>query len=900
MPKLIYFISTTKKQAEEQMRIYRRFFALFLTALMLAVSADAMALENAVFKTKLDNGLTVIIDEVHSAPVVAIEMWVRVGGADEQESEAGLSHVFEHMLFKGTEKRKVGEIASTVESVGGDINAFTSFDNTVYHLAVPSRQFLTGLDIISDAVQHSSFVPVELKKELEVVLEELRMNQDSPGRSLYKTLLATSYTAHPYRRPVIGYEDVIKNLKRDELLRFFKRWYIPGNMTLVIAGDVGRETALAAVKESIGGFPPGEDPHKPRPVEPAQKGLRISIATQEIKETHLGIAFHIPELKNPDTYAIDALAGVLGGGASSRLYKKLKIEDTLVHDISVYPMSLKEPGVFIVNGTLDARNMEKALPEALFELKRISIDGPRPDELQKVKLNIESDFVYSRETMQGIADKLGYYETISGDYNYEKKYLEGIRAVTADDVRRAAAKYLADENMSIAVIMPKSDKDVINAGLIEQLVKRSGEMARKEEAAHKAEGATTKVRLDNGITLIVKEVHSNPTVAFYAAFPGGLRFETSAYNGIGNFTAQMLTRGTKTRTREDIARNVEEMAGGVSGFSGWNSTGVSGKFLSTYFDKGLDIFADVIMNPSFPDGEIVKLKKDVLDAIKSQEDSLPTYTFKLLYKSLYRTHPYGMPVIGTPEAVSALKREDLLRHHGEFFTPQRMVLTIVGDLNRDYAIERVNSLFKGFKAATSPLPATPVENRQAGIRETGAVKEKAQTNIAMGFLATSIGQEDGYALKVLTEVLSGQGGRLFLDLRDKQSLAYSVTALLKEGKDPGIFGVYIAAAPQKKDAAVAGILDELRKAQESKVTEDEMRRAKNSLIGGYEIGLQEVSDQASDMANNELYGLGYDFRDLYPKKIDAVTADDVLRVAKKYITLDAYTISVVGPNGRTN
>ncbi|MBI5888562.1 MAG: insulinase family protein [Deltaproteobacteria bacterium] len=856
---------------------------------------QAAVQKGGAYKTKLPNGLTVIIEENPSAPVVAIETWVRVGSADETEAEAGLSHVFEHMLFKGTSKRKVGEIAGVIESLGGGINAFTSYDNTVYHLTVPSRHFLTGLDVMSDALRNSSFDPAELARELQVVLEELRMNEDSPGRSLYKNLFDAAYQAHPYKRPVIGYEKVILGLTREEILAFFKRWYVPNNMTLVVAGDVDRDSALAAIKEAFKEFKSGPDQHRKRPVEPPQNGVKTRIITQDVIEPHLGIAYHIPELKNADTYAIDVAAGILGDGASSRLYADLRARKALVHSISAYAMTPKEPGLFFITATLDAKNIAEAAPRILYAVKRLGITGPSPDELEKVKTNLESSFIYGRETMEGIADKLGYYETISGDMNYERKYIENIRKVTTEDVARVVNKYLVDGNMTFAAILPKASKDALTQEGVLSYAKQANDMAAKEALQFKETAAVTKVILENGATLIVKEVHSNPTVAVYATFPGGLRHETSSTNGIGAFTAQMLTRGTKTRTRETLARELDELAGGVSGFSGWNTTGASGKFLSSSFNRGFEIFADVVMNPAFSGDEIEKLKSDVNAAILAQEDNLPAYTFKLLYRSLFKKHPYGMPTIGSTETVSSFKREDAIKHYEAFFAPERMVITIVGDVKTPFVIEKARSLFKGFKRSGGLLIKPLIEERPNGISFTGATKQKAQINIGIGFQGTYIGSADSYPLDVMTEVLAGQGGRLFVNLRDKESLAYSVSAFSKKGADPGIIGFYIGAAPSKKDAAIKGIMNELTKILSEKVTDAELSRAKNSLIGGYEIGLQEVSAQSADMANNEIYGLGYAFSKTYPKKIEAVTADDVQSAARKYLILDAYTISIVGP-----
>lgn len=874
---------------------YRKVFALIFIYLLALSSADAFADPAKVYKTRLENGLTVIIEEEHSAPVVSMQMWVKVGSADEKDMQAGVSHVFEHMLFKGTATKKVGQIANIIESVGGDINAYTSFDNTVYHLTVPSRHFSTGLDIIGDAIQHSSFDPEELKKELEVVLEEIRMNEDNPGRRLYKTILGTAYAAHPYKRPVIGSVETVKSFTRKDILTFFKKWYVPNNMVLVIVGDVDHKEALKSVREQFKGFKKAADPHRKRPVEPVQDALRKDTLAMQVKDAQFGMGFHIPDVKDTDTYAIDVLQIILGGGETSRLYKKLKLEDELVHGVSAYPMSLKNPGLFFITGVLEPEKVEKSLTEALNVINTLKAEGPDHEELSRAKFNIESDFVYSRETMDGLAGKLGYFEVNLGDLDYEKKYIEGVRKVTPEDIKRVASKYLKPQNATVVVMLPKEDQGLVTKDGIAASINAAAAVE-KVKTAEEA-GKIARFKLENGITVIIKEVHSNPTVAFYAAFPGGLRFESPSKNGVGSFTAAMITRGTVKKTREEIARELDDIAAGVGGFSGWNSTGASGKFLSMFFDKGLGMLSDVIMNPTFPETEITKLKTDTIAAINRQEDNLPAYAFKLLYKELFDVHPYGMQVAGTVESVNSLTRDDLLNHHQAFFAPERMVLTVVGDVDTDKALKKVTELFGGFKSAAAPLPQPPAEVYEDTIETTGAIKEKEQTHIGIAFPGTTIGSEDSFPLRVMAEVLSGQGGRLFVDLRDKKSLAYSVSAFSREAMDPGAIGAYIATAPGKKQEAVDGILDEFRRLLNEKVSSDELNRAKRSIVGSYEISLQEVSSQAADMANNELYGLGYGFSEIFPEKVLAVTADDVMMAAKKYLTLDAYVISIVGPNG---
>ncbi len=843
----------------------------------------------------LPNGMTVLVQETHTAPVAALQVWVRVGSADEDPKRGGISHVFEHMLFKGTTRRQVGEMASLVESLGGNINAYTSFDNTVYHIVVPSSHFSTGLDLLSDAVQNSAFDPAELDKELKVVLEEINMNEDSPMRTLYKNIFAKAYKAHPYGRPVIGKSEVVAKFTRKYIVDVFKSYYRPENMTLVVAGDVSAERVVREAAEVFKDFKRGAVKRRKRDTEPAQQGVRVSVTNQDINETYLGIAFHIPELKNTDNYAIDAASTILSGGVSSRLYKALKIDTHLVHYISAYSMSLKEPGLFFITAGLESKNVNKALKRIILEIKKLGYEGPDSEELERAKVNIGASFIYSLQTMEGRARDLGYNETTAGDYTYSEKYLSAIKALSGGNIKDVVSKYLSADNITIALVKPEKEGAGLTEISIKESVQEAFEDAERAVKKIKKSPKAKKITLENGITLIVKNISTNPLVSFYATFPGGLMAEDNTNNGVGNFTASMLTRGTSSYTREELAREVEGMAGSINGFSARNSSGVSADFLSADFDKGLKLFADVTMNATFPDKEITRLRKDILAAIEKKKDNIPSYTFKLFLKKLYNGHPYGMPVIGSTETIKALTKADLVKHYKKFFVPKRMVLVIAGDVDVDYAAAKARKVFASFKRTSPGITSPKKPQWPVKVRRTGAVRKKAQTNIGLGFMATTIGSKDSYALSVLSEILSGQGGRLFINLRDKKSLAYSVSAFLRNGIDPGFFALYIASAPEKKDDALRGLLSELKSIQSELVTKKELERARNYITGSYEIGLQTSASQAADMANNELFGLGYTFSKKYPKLIQAVSREDVLRVAKKYLNLDTYTISVVGP-----
>jgi zinc protease len=847
----------------------------------------------------LPNGMTVILQRNAAAPVVAFNVWVKVGSTDETDAEAGIAHVIEHMLFKGTTTRPVGRIAQEVEGSGGEINAFTTFDHTVYHIVIASRYAKTALDVLADAVQNSTFDPEEYKRERLVVLEEILRAEDSPDRNVGNALFATVFKKHPYGRPVIGYSQVVANYPRDAIYAFYRKWYKPNNMALVVVGDFDLARMRADIDKALAGFRSEPLPARTKPQEPKQEGFRAVTLSRPVNRTYLQFGWHIPSVRHEDVFALDVLAQIMGQGESSRLYQEVKVEKELVQSIYAYAYTPEDPGLFSVGMTLDADKTLEAARAALTEAFRLRHDTVSPFELRKAKTNIESEFVYTRETVEGQARNLGYFQTVLGDIGFQKTYLDRIAQVTADDVRRVARTYLTPERASAALLLPDPEKGRASAADLERVTREAfaaSEQAAARSVAPAEAGEVTKLVLDNGLTVLVKEAHAVPIVSMRVVFTGGLRFETEKTAGLNNFLAGMLTKGTKTRTALDIARQIESIAGSVDGDSGKNTFGAAATVLAKYLDEGVELFADVVLNPSFPETEIAKRRRDILAAIKAQEDNPSSYAFRLFNKALFPTHPYGLNSLGTEASVKALTRQQLVDYYATYAAPNNAVLTVVGDVSTGAIVERLKQAFAGWQKKPVSLPDPRPEQPHATAVRVEETKPKAQAQIIMGNLGATFDNPDKYALQVLNAVLSGQGGRLFFELRDKQSLAYALSSFTSEGLEPGAFGVYIGSAPEKVPAAIAGLERELQKVRTEKVSADELQRAKRYIIGSFEIDLQRGSAVALNLALNELYGLGYDEYRRFPARINAVTAEDVLRVAQKYIQPERFTRVIVRPD----
>src|SRR5215510_9092771 len=438
---------------------------------------DAAIVSPASFSTDrllftLDNGLRVVIQEDHFAPVVAIQIWVKAGSADETPDVAGAAHVHEHMIFKGTARRPVGAIAAEVESSGGHINAFTTADHTVYHLILASRHFATGLDIIADAMQHATFDSHELGKELQVVMEEWKRGEDSPTSRAATELFRLTYTAHPYGRPVIGYRETIEALNRERVLNFYQRWYHPNNMILVIVGDIDREAARQEVLRAFTNRPAVSLPVRPRTPEPPQQGLRLSVVDMNVEEFYLYLAFPLPPATHEDVFALDLLSYILGGGESSRLVQTLQADKELVNWISAYAYTPQDPGLFIVAAALEQDKVRSTLEEILAALFRCKQTLVSPAELARARTNLESDFIYRRETVQGQARQLGYFLTVFNDPDFESQYLNGLAMVPPQALQRVAQRYFPSDALSLVLLGATADASLPTAAEVQALCER--------------------------------------------------------------------------------------------------------------------------------------------------------------------------------------------------------------------------------------------------------------------------------------------------------------------------------------------------------------------------------------------------------------------------------------------
>jgi len=827
----------------------------------------------------LPNGLTIIVQEDHSAPVASVQAWCATGSIDEDEHlGAGLSHILEHMLFKGTKTRSTNVIAQKIQDVGGYINAYTSFDRTVFWIDVPKDGIATALDVLADAMMNSTLPPEEYQKEQEVIRREFAMGLDDPDRVVGLRLFATAYQRHPYRFPVIGEIEIYNQLTHEQVMQYYKTRYVPNNLTFVVAGDVDAEKVRQQLTEFFKAYP--EKSLKPLfiPEEPPQLGRREVHEEFATELTHLSLAWHIPEVTNPDVPALDLLSSILGDGRSSRLYRRVREEAGLAYRISAFSYTPGDPGLFGIDATLDPKKREAAEQLVLRILDEVKQAGVTTEELMKAKKISLSHHLGALTTVRGQASDIGSNWLLTRNLNFSRDYLDAAQKVTLDDIKRVAARYLTNENLTVVSLNPKGSL-----------------LAKTEAAKPVGVGEVQKFELSNGLRLLVRQDARLPLVAIGAVFRSGLLAETPQTNGITRLMAKVLLKGTKTRTAEQIANQIEAVGGSISSEAGNNSFAVSLDITKPDVKLGVELLSDVLLNATMPEEAIAREKEVQIAAIKQDEEQLTTVARNILRQALFTQHPYALRANGSVDSIQRLTRKDLLEFRDRYVVAKNGVIFVFGDVKAAEVKQLFEQALAGMKPGTLALtdahPAAPLNK----IETVESRKEKAQGVIMVGYRGADIFSPDRYPLQLIDEASSDLGSRFFVRIREQMGLAYYVGANQMEGLVPGLFAFYLGTDPQKIEPVKTALLDEIHKLATDGLTTEELARAKKKVIGQQEIANQSNDSFGYQCALDEIYGLGFNYYKSLEHGVEAVSLDDIKRVAAKYFRDQPYVLATVRP-----
>ena len=842
----------------------------------------------------LPNGLRVLIRRDRSAPVAAIVTYVNAGYFDETDDVVGIAHVLEHMFFKGTPTRGVGEIARQTKAVGGYLNAATIYDHTMYYAVVPSSGFVPALEIQADAYRHSSIDGDELRRELEVIIQEAKRKVDNPGAVATESLYELMHDRHRIRRWRIGREEGLRKLTREEVFGFYRNFYRPSTTVLVIVGDVDERVALEHVTRLYGDIPAGEPARIPGPAENGATGFRYRELQGDIAQTQLALGWRTVGTLHADAAPLDVLSTVLGAGRASRLYRAVR-ERKLASSITAFNYTPGDIGVFAVQAEAAPDTARAALEAAWDQLRRIADEGVGELELERARRITESRWVRRLEDMEGQANHLAEWEAL-GSWELGDRHFERMMTATADEITAVARRYLSEERASVLAYRPRAAPEIATDA--EALRSRLRD-ARKDPLAPTApvevggaavalarasrdrvEAGVHVYHLPSGVPVLVKPRPDSPITYMGVFALGGASAETMTSAGRTLLMARTALKGTSRRTAVQIAEAGEMLGGSVGAAVGGETLGWSISVPTVHAAAAMELLADVAQHPTFEDSALETERTIALSDLATLHDDMYRYPMRLAVMAAFPGHPYGVPSMGTEASLRAHTAAELRNWHREQFMRAPNVIGIVGAGDPDALAALAAEHFGELSHAPAAALPAPAWTHQTVVAVEQ--REKAQTALVLSWAGPTRTDDARYDFAILAGVASGLGGRLFEELRDKQSLCYTVHAFPSERRAAGTFSAYIATSPEKEEAARRGLLQELGKLRDELVTDEELLRAQTYAIGVHQIRQQNGGAVLGEVVDAWMFGELAELEQ-HERRVRAVTAEGIRATARRYL-----------------
>lgn len=829
----------------------------------------------------LDNGMRVLIKPIHDVPVVSLQIWLGTGAIHEDDYlGSGLSHYMEHMYFKGTDSLSANEIWQKIAGPGGLMNAYTTFDRTVFYADMPASDWRQGLEVMADAAQHASFPEEEWEREKNVILREMAMGADDPDRVISKLLFQTALMVHPLRHPVIGYEEVFRQRNRDDLLAFFKRHYTPDNMLLVLVGDVDRQEAEQAARDVFEAFPRRAREPVVLPEEPPQLAPRFARKTGKYQITRSELVWHTVPLTHPDAPALDVLSVMLGQGRSSLLSRELVEQNPVALSLDAWSYTLSTHGLFGVSASMNPENEDDLVQGVRDRVYSMKPDLFTQEDLEKAKRQIISGGLSGLETINGQARAIASGMFYAGNPAFSVRSLEAARAVTLDDVLRVAKTYLRPEAETLVLLSP----DQIRGA--------------EETASSAPLNPVQRVDTELGFSLLVREDRRIPKVYFSAVLGGGVLAETEEQAGITQLTSSMLTRGAAGRSAGEIAEWVESRGGSISPFSGNQSYGINASCLQEDAATFAELLRDCLLHPEFDRQELEKQRSMHLGQIKASQERPIYYAGKAMRETLFPGHPFRWGMLGRADAIESLQANDLKTYHAKLAVRTNLVLSVFGDIDAEEALSMVKDLFADMPLGEQPNLHHPLAEPALPVR-IDQEEPFQQTLLLMGYPGVSLSDSRYDTLEIINEALSGLASDLANEVREKRGLVYYIGAAQLATVDPGFFYFYAGTQEESVEEVERLVNQEVERVRAAGLREDELSRARNQLKNKHFKQLQSNRDLAQSCAVFERLGGGYErvFESL--DRYEAVQIEDTRRVAKEILDPARQAVSVVRPQEET-
>ncbi len=849
-----------------------------------AAPANPSTSGNDTMLVRLKNGLTVHIIRDSRFPLVCTRLFVGTGSANETAEQAGISHVLEHMVFKGTEKRPKGQVARDVESLGGYLNAATSFDKTWFITDMPAKHWKTGMDVVKDMAFHPSLDPAELEAEKNVIVSELKGGDDTPTRRLFEDLQVAGLAHTVYGRPIIGFEKTIRAVTADDLRAYIRTWYQPQNMMLLVAGDIDPKAVLAHAEELFGDLKNDTILPEPAPVqlEGAAGGPRVEVTYGPWNKVYLGIALPAPALGDQRSIDLDVLAYALGGDGTSQFYRKYRYEKQLVDSISVGNMSLNRAGLFYMVAQLDADKVEPFWQEFTRDLATLDAGKITPDVIERARFNYEDGMDRASETLDGLTSWKATVQFELGGPQGEANVRHALAAVDSARLRQAQDLWLRPDQVRVRVLAPEKAKLPDLDAILQHNWPAPAVERQKAAAAAEKVGKREIVDLGQGRTVILQPDRTIPYVSLEILRPGGNALLKPADQGLAQLTAATLTDGCGTRDLDAMERFVAERAASLSASAGVQSFTVSltgpARFNADYFA----LLGDLLHKPTFAEKDVRRQADTLKAALVRRQDNPMSFMGSKINGFLFPGgQPYGFDGLGTAENQDRFGPGDVQAFWKQQ-NAQPWILSVAGDFDR----EKVLAFARSLPVPTAPAVDVPQPTWGADKRLPLSLPGRQQAHLLLAFHAVPLDHPDAPALMLLESVLSGQSGLLFNKLRDEQGLGYTVTAFYRSLPEAGFMAFYIGTTPRNLDVARQGFSGIIKDIKTDLLPAELLAKGLNRMEGSYYRGRQSLGARADEAASERLLGQPQDFQKRLLEKAAKVTPEQLREVARKYLLVD--------------
>jgi len=888
------------------------------------VPRSALSVTEDVRKTVLENGLTVLTKEVHTAPVVSVQVWYKVGSRNEAPGVNGIAHQLEHMLFKGTTNRPI-QFGRLFSALGSDSNAFTSFDQTAYFGTVERNKMQALLELEADRMQNALINDEQFASEKRVVISELQGYENSPTYRLDRAVRRAAFPNSPYGLPVGGTKADVEKFTAAKVKDYYNRFYSPDNATLIVVGDFDTAPTLKAVKEVFGKVP---DRVKEQGAGNREQGAGSrELATRPngepivLKEAGaaatLQVVYSLPDANHPDVPALDAMDYILTEGRSSRLYQAL-VESGLASAAGGGTANMMAGGWYELSATAapgqQLDKIDTVQEQAIADLRT---KGVTPAELNRAKAQLKATVILSNRDISSQATQLGYSQTTAGDYRYIDRYLAALDKVTVDDVKRVAKTYLATNKRTVGKFEPTQI-----AGQTGGTAAATGQTAESFNLGSPVDpaevakylppvdvAATPQARrlpeeftLSNGLQVLLLPDSSTPTVTLSGYIKAGSEFDPNQSGGLASMTADNLMNGTKSKNALQLAQALEDRGASLAFSANREGVEIGGYSLKTDLPVVLQTMADVVQNATFPDRELELSRQRALTKLKLDLDNPGRVAQRKFQQTIYPTnHPFH--TFPTKESLQRIDRQAVAEFYQTHYRPDQTILTLLGDFEPKAVRSLLTQQLGNWQAAGKPPTLTyPSVSLPPKVEQFNPIMPgKTQSITFMGYRGIDRQDPRYYTSLVLNQILGGDtlSSRLGTEIRDRQGLTYGIYSGFQAGRHAGPFLIQMQTDPADAQKAIASTRKLLQQIQTQGVKPEEVQAAKRSLTSIYTVSLANPDELASTILMNAVFGLGKEELRAFPQKIQAVTLEKVNLVAKELLQPDRLAIVTAGPGGDT-